>query len=543
MPSIMPVSSILHDTARQICGGARSFPVAYDATIQRDYGYQAPNIHYEKLFHFQAARASQQPPKFSAGWLIPDDRSDCNPVFVAHSLLSAIWLLHETLPEETLNEAGWQKLVNAATELSTNPNDIPPSAQKATVVIDSDEESDSPLTLRKRTAPRSSTSSSPKRSRIRTSTQEQSPAQPPELSPVYITTVTSNNRRAERARQKKRAAREQQSIGLKEPPESAEAAEKIAYRTITPADSPDIAWLIKQPMGEDSDLYKECTSPYKTACDMLTKARAIGNQPALYAAATFLRSWRHHGTPVPSRTSTFDNEVSSPVVRRDDCDRFFQRAWTMSHVCEQRMATLMIEYRWAMALLGRAYDNKISQIKQADQERSKATSCNRRGRGTVRGEAIDDLLQLVSSTPTPTDRRALRRRLARATRWFRAAEVLGWGSLCLMPTDGISNRWAEKDLPTDAWNIWLQLVKKVNPEAHSASIAFDNWVGEAAIWGGPIQSKEVLCIEEKGPMVVYEIEEIADSTDEQESDMGGTAQSTLPRPLRQLTLLELFRPQ
>ena len=48
-------------------------------------------------------------------------------------------------------------------------------------------------------------------------------------------------------------------------------------------------------------------------------------------------------------------------------------------------------------------------------------------------------------------------------------------------------------------------------------------------------------------MVVYEIEEIADSAEEpdSDSDIEGTARSGTrkPRPLRQLSLLEWFQPQ
>jgi len=574
----MTVVSALQSNARQLHGGARSFPVAYDAAIQRNYGYHTPTVAYEKLFYLQAAHASQQPPTFSAGWLIPDQDSGCNPVFVAHSLLSAIWLLRESLPEDTLDEASWQKLVDAAVVLATHTDTAPPSAQTARdVVVVSDSESDGLVVQGKRPAPSSPTveqASPPKRRRGDTpgcspraseppSTptpnqdrprQPQESLEPSEPSPIYVRTITSNNRRADRARQKRQAAaaeKKRQSIGLVEPPESAEPAEKVAYHTITPADDPDIAWIIKQPTGESSTFFAVSETPYKTACTMLRKARTVGSQSALYAATTFLRSWRTRGTPVPSRAVTTDNTASTQLALRDGqldpCDSFFQRAWSMSHYCEKRMVTVMIEYRWAMALLGRAYYDKVDQITQADRATSNAVvSRHRGGKGKKKAEAINALLQLVNPTATPNDRKVFAKRLARAKRWFRATQVLGWGSLCLMPTDTVSNGWVERDIHPDVWNIWLQLVKRVNPEAHSASLALDNCVGQEGIQGGPIQTKEVLCIEEKGPTVFYEVEEIADSADEQDSD-GGTECSILensaPRPLRQLTLQELFRPQ
>jgi hypothetical protein len=219
----------------------------------------------------------------------------------------------------------------------------------------------------------------------------------------------------------------------------------------------------------------------------------------------------------------------------------------MSRCCEQRMATVILEYRWAMALLGHAYDKKKTQIKEADQESSGRSSRSRGGRGTVRGEAVDALMRLVGLDPSSRERKAFRKRLARATRWFAAATMLGWGSLCLMPIDVVSNSWVEREIQTDAWNIWLQLVKRINPEAYSASLAFDRYVGQEGIYGGPIQGTDMLCIEENSPTVVYQIEEIADSAEEQDSDsdIEGTARlgTRKPRPLRQLSLLKWFQPQ
>lgn len=558
----MPTSSALHATAVQIDGGVRSFPITRDAAIQRDYGYQAPNIDYEKLFHFQAARASQSTAARSAGWLIPDDRSCCNPVFIAHSLLSAIWLLRETLPEGSLDDDGWQKLVSAGVALAADDlNSVPPSAQRAAATIDSDNEPGGPPLKRKAPpSPIPTPSWSPKRGRRGTltprpgpSTQEQSPVQSPEApepSPVHITTVTNNNRRAEQTREKKRAAaveRKRQSLGLEEPANSAEPAEKIAYRTIAPADDPDIAWIIKQPVGKDCDFYTKTKSPYRTACSMLAKARAIGSQPTWYNVATFLQAWRERGTPVPSRNTAIDGAVSSQMARRahsaNGCDGVFQQAWHMSHYCEQQMATVMIEYRWAMALLGRAYANKVGRI----QQNNPSSSRGRDGRGAVKSEAIDSLLLLVHPASTSEERKPFVRRLNRATRWYQAAETLGWGSLCLMPTDVVSTNWVEKDVLAHEWSIWLNLIQRVNKDACAASIALDNWLGAEGIQGGPIQGKEMLCIEQKGAPVVCEVEEIADSADEEgsDSDFECTSRSvkSASRPLRQLTLLELFKPQ
>jgi hypothetical protein len=41
-----------------------------------------------------------------AGWILPGDYDDCYPVFVAYSILVAIWLLREMLLA-ALSEDGW----------------------------------------------------------------------------------------------------------------------------------------------------------------------------------------------------------------------------------------------------------------------------------------------------------------------------------------------------------------------------------------------------------------------------------------------------
>ena len=94
------------------------------------YGYEPPNNEYEKLFFRRAvAPRSQRDPNaspHSAGWLIPYPTNNnlCKPVFVAHSIVSAIWLLHATLDEynaaDSLPRGTWEALVSAA-ELLTQP--------------------------------------------------------------------------------------------------------------------------------------------------------------------------------------------------------------------------------------------------------------------------------------------------------------------------------------------------------------------------------------------------------------------------------------
>ncbi|KAH8688614.1 hypothetical protein GQ44DRAFT_734508 [Phaeosphaeriaceae sp. PMI808] len=59
-------------------------------------------------------------------WLvIPDDSSVCKPVFIAHSVLSTIWLLRETLASDSLTADGWEKLVGAARDLADESSAAP----------------------------------------------------------------------------------------------------------------------------------------------------------------------------------------------------------------------------------------------------------------------------------------------------------------------------------------------------------------------------------------------------------------------------------
>ncbi|KAF1347198.1 hypothetical protein EJ07DRAFT_34342, partial [Lizonia empirigonia] len=95
-------------------------------------------------------------------------------------------------------------------------------------------------------------------------------------------------------------------------------------------------------------------------------------------------------------------------------------------------------------------------------------------------------------------------------RWYEAAKQLGWGMLCVMPHDIISNSWIENDLRIPFWHIWLELVVKVNPVAHKASMALDAWLGLEGISGGSISEKATLSIEANMPMSATQVEEIED---------------------------------
>jgi hypothetical protein len=228
-------------------------------------------------------------------------------------------------------------------------------------------------------------------------------------------------------------------------------------------------------------------------------------------------------------------------------------AWILCDRYEQELNIIHIKYRWAMAFLGKAYTEKMEQIRKQDTAVSRDVK-NRSGKGKVSSEAMNDLLRSVSATPAPEQRQRFKRRLHQALRWFEAARTLGWGMLCFMPHDIITNSWVENNLRIRYWHVWLELVAKVNPDAHKASTALDAWLGSEGIAGGSISEKEMLSLEANAPAPVRQEEEMEasefeDSEDDEEGDVEpaqsrATARNPAPaRPLRQLTLLELCRPQ
>lgn len=564
----MALSSILAAAASHRTGGERSFPTACDAAIRRKHFYNAPDDSYAKLWfcevHTKDTIQSASAARPSAGWIIPRDPSDCHPVLVGHPLLAVLWLIRDMPPAGTLADDGWQQLVDAAQALpreAATPSP-PPSAQRPVPIqlpdADSDSDVQRPGQHRKRKTP-PTTLSPPRPKRIPTpnhtpsdGSEEESLSSPQQL--VFKT--TNHNRRAHQQREKKLAwAHEQKRIrlGLNPLPKQASTAEITACTTIQEADVEDISWLLKQRTENGNDLYYTAISPYKLTTDMLSKARTVGDQKTWYSTASFLRAWRRHGTPFSSQAPTASAPAASQMLTRKRNNEIdFQNAWHLCSYFQDQMASAIIQYRWAMALLYLAYDNSIAQIQEDDRAASTTTSRNRNGKGQVRTQAARSLLQAVSGvTPSKDAKKAFRQRLSRAKRWSMARSTLGVGILCLLSAD-VSNHWAEKALTTAEWQIWLNLVKKVEEPAYTASMALDAWLGAAGIKRGPIHEKETLCIEAATPTVVIRIEEVADSDMDSDNDSGAESTPaatpappapTAASPLRQLTLLELFKPQ
>ena len=79
--------------------------------MAQELRYNYPNGDYDKLFSSRPV-ASQTAPNQgdvqiarSAGWRMPNNNLAIKPVFVAHSLLSAIWLMRKTLGATACDDA------------------------------------------------------------------------------------------------------------------------------------------------------------------------------------------------------------------------------------------------------------------------------------------------------------------------------------------------------------------------------------------------------------------------------------------------------
>jgi hypothetical protein len=531
--------SLLDKAAATPDGGACSFPLSRDVPI-----YELPNKTYRNAFRscFNTLQRSSPPEPCCAGWIVPND---CNPIFVAHSLLSAVWLIRQTLPANTLSNDTWACLAHAAEKLSSpNGSSPPPSNQE------------SPLARERTTSPVGSPV--PKGP---TEVERTTPAVTDQRDRALYTARSNNTMRAERERLRKqdlKRGRQREDLGLIPPNEDAAWAEKMAYAKLERVDEFAISWIFKQPYGKDGEsgdeneaptFFSAVKSPYSVAYDLHQKAMVLGNHDSLKHTIQVLSEWR-------GRASLFDlrgfvdtasqGETSSQIVHRSDMsktDRAFYTAWLHCDKSESVMATAYIRYRWAAALLGQAFENKKREIQQASQAISNNMSRNRYGKGKVSGEAIDDLLCLLHQKPTEADRARFAKRLTKAKRWHTIAQRLGWGSFLLMPHDLISNHWVERTLRTGDLDVWLNLIKQVNPDVYNASQKLESWLGPEGIAGESICSKAPLSIE-----AVPQVYEISDSDDSGDDDNTTEDPSLSPvtaktaTPPRQLKLMDLFNP-
>ncbi|KAI8930529.1 hypothetical protein NX059_012125 [Plenodomus lindquistii] len=383
--------------------------------------------------------------------------------------------------------------------------------------------------------------------------------EPHAIPALLTTTVTNNNRAAEKRRIAKAERRRQDrlsSLGLLPPSSKAPAVELVAYQSITRLDEDRISWLFKQPT-DGHDFYTTARTPFHTGVDMLKKARELGNYTSRLHASSFLQTWRAIGSPLPrpsrrmpaipleheTYNSTDPSFALSQATQGNTVP--FERIWHTVSLCEAQLAAVHVQYRWAMAFLARAFEQETQALLDED------NSVRRSGRGRVRVEAKKRLYAKLSNV----DWAVFGVKLKRARKWYKAVCELGWGILCLMPYDIITNTWVEQVLRVSEWDVWLQLVHKVNPGVIQASRQLDRWLGAACIAGGPITHPEILQVEavaRQGPARVFL--EVRDSDDDDESSEdeadGETptrAASSTPsrehlKSLGQLSIVELFQP-
>jgi hypothetical protein len=534
---------LLEAAAKEPYGGPRSFVPANDSSLPQ---YTYNNSHYENLFRQAATstpastpkQSSALPERYSAGWLVPDDSDgiECPPVFVANSTLSAIWLLHKTLPKDAVLDDVWDKLAHAANELVldssqvASDNEAPPSAQRPRDL--------QPISSKRRSE--ESPTASSKRAKTTEPADGEDGGEGAEGAtmeadaPAVNHTVTNHNRRAEQRRESKlhkqrelQALKKRKTLGLIEPALDADLPELTAYNLLSPDDETTIAWIFAQ-HDDDSDkpFYKTALTPYATANTMLKNARAVGNEVAQDHAASFLRAWRSVGTPFAlhtnraSKTASNSGTLGTPSSH-DGPNQDFWQIWSVVNHYEFELAAAHIGYRWALALLSQKYEQKIKAIEDADVLAGRGKSRSRNGKGKLLSEAQRELLAEGVPNATKGDHQTFKARLNRGARWFEAAKTLGWGILAIIPYDQITGSWAEKTLRVGEWRVWLQLVKKVNPEAHKASQMLDAWFGAEGIAGGSIEGKARLYIEPDPSATTRQFEEVLDSEDEEDEDEGG----------------------
>jgi hypothetical protein len=139
----------------------------------------------------------------------------------------------------------------------------------------------------------------------------------------------------------------------------------------------------------------------------------------------------------------------------------FDLEWTAVTVSETVSATAGVVYRWAMASLGRRYQRTIDELKAAPGE----------GIGDLRVRSLAKQALWEQKSP-PCSWASFNARIKRSRRWYQAAETLGWGLLVLIPTNFVSLNWVEQTLRAPEWDIWLQLIPRVNAAAVDASQSF-----------------------------------------------------------------------
>lgn len=632
MSSPTPWEQQLHSASRLRDGCPGTFsPSSIPSTLL----YRPSTLAYARMIRMGARDPPMNPAQLpSAGWIVPrDDASSCHPIFIAHSTLSAIWLLRETLGDDTLPASAWERLVHAATAVASHNQLEPTSTQppppspverpakrprlddaqsnhgdeqpedgvqdqaldgaddaseedaeagaKAGSSADGDDGEEASeaggadlvdaadraeaggeasagsdgeaedATDQLETAGEPSHAAADDHSLFVPLERLPTPEPPiPSAAPVIPSMVPiinpgrANNtlrhhqklaKKLERAAVARKDAR-RDNLGLVEPPANAPKQERLAYESIASQDEYLVSWIIKQNLDGGNDFYTKVEKPYHLAVDMLRRAREVGNPTSQRSAAAFFRAWRSHGSPFAASTPV----PPTPTAPIQSTQSTLFMAWQMCDHYESEVDLIHIRYRWSLAYLGQKYVALLEELPTL----SARVRMQRFGivGGKLATVARNELLREAGVT-FPKNQHARKRmeiqiglRLSRARRWYEAVKILGWGMLCLLPHDVVTNSFAEQTLTTPMWNVWLRLVGQCNPAARHASQALGEWLGAQVT--GPIDDKQALTIETNPPP--SQVEEVLDSEDD--DDEPTTQTSTRPRKMRQLTLLELCQP-
>ena len=98
--------------------------------------------------------------------------------------------------------------------------------------------------------------------------------------------------------------------------------------------------------------------------------------------------------------SRLEPDITSTLSQSSNTEDAFCFAWKMCRQYETAMAAVHIGARWALALLGRAYAQKVDKIQESDLATNRTRTRNQYGKGYVHTEAITALVKLIYLAPT-----------------------------------------------------------------------------------------------------------------------------------------------
>ena len=203
----------------------------------------------------------------------------------------------------------------------------------------------------------------------------------------------------------------------------------------------------------------------------------------------------------------------------------------------------------ALALLSRAYAQKVDKIQESNLATNYTRTRNQYGKGYVYIEAITALVKLIYLALIEQERKVFRYYLKQAARWYKVVQALGQSSLLLIPHEEISNQQLERNLYVVQFNLFLELVKRERPKIYVVSKTLKAQLSLDSIASALISNKQRLSIKVEVPSTINKVEDIADSEDKGTDNIEDVSHSLvsstsiiLPLLLCQMTLLELFYP-